>query len=207
MQTSIKLLVSSAVLLAASSAAFGQSSANERLGESSPTFDRPTGDSTEGACQISGQNYSLGVPYAAYSADFQDAVLSISLTSSPQDSFLALYRGSFDPKMPCANFVAANDDVSPDLDSAINGAFPAGTYTIVVTAYGNNRDPEEPFEYGAYRLTTNASSLRRLTPFISTPNPVPVPVAGIPALALGSLGLIGAAGFLSRRRKAKADKA
>ncbi len=51
------------------------------------------------------------------------------------DTYLHLYRGSFNPLNPCLNIVGTNDDNGEGLMALIDGTFPAGNYIIVVTSF------------------------------------------------------------------------
>jgi hypothetical protein len=56
-------------------------------------------------------------------------------TTNPQDSYFALYQGSFDPASPLTNLVYANDDLSASIfRSEINCTLTAGTNYILVTS-------------------------------------------------------------------------
>lgn len=190
MNLSIKLLASAAMLLAASTAAFGQTVVNSQLTESSPLFGNPEPFQNTG-CMVIQQPYFA---YATHSIAHAGGTLDVSLQSEDYTPYLGIYNGAFNPEEPCENAVAYIEAVEDAAEFSED--LPEGTYTLVSTTY----DPEY---YGAYRLTFNATLLQPPAPAA----PTPVPVAGIPALALTSLGLIGAAGFVSRRRKAKAEKA
>lgn len=198
MKTSIKLFLSAVALAASSGAAFGQTVVTGTLNASNPTFTRPTPFEVGENCSLASSFSALN--YFTHTANHYGGTFTINLDSSEFDAVVGLYNGPFDPANPCANAVEYDDDSGTggpstlDYNAVISVNQPAGNYTIVVTTYSRNWGNG----YGAYTLTTRSIPNRAVTP---------VPVAGIPALAFTSLGLLGAAGFVSRRRKAKAEKA
>lgn len=202
MKTSIKLLLSAAVLAASSTAAFGQTVITGTLDSNSPLFERPHTKEPGEECELNGVGpfYS----YAAYTADHAGGELTVRLESTDYandgyDPFLGIYNDTFNPSLGCQNAVEYVDDTGGAPNALISGNYPAGRYVIVATTWSPD------LSSGSYALTTNATNVAPWAP--TAAKPVAVPAAGIPALALGSLGLIGAAGFVSRRRKAKAEKA
>lgn len=201
MKTSIKLLLSAAVLAASSTAAFGSAFYSGNFSDVTQTFTRPGGFQSADGCGSSGYT----VPYMSYTVVHDGGQLNIKLNSNDFDTFLGLYDGAFDATNPCDNAIEYDDDGGQGgfegvRNSAISRDLPAGEYTVVATSYfvGEDGEDGEIYGYGTYTLTIG-------NPPLAT-TPVPVPVAGIPALALGSIALIGAAGFMSRRRKAKVEQ-
>ena len=179
-----------AVLIAAwGLGASAQTVVNGVLTNSSPIYTRIVAMSVGGQCSVS----SLGtaVKYASYSINHAGGVLDITEDSSDFDAYLSLYSGSFDPSQPCLNAVASHDDLNgtQNTNSRISATLPAGAYVAVVATFYNN-------DSGAYTFTSNGA----LSQAVATA-PTPVPVVGIPALIFGALGVFGAAGFISRRRK------
>lgn len=196
MKSSIKLLLSTAVLAAGSNAAFGEAAISGVLSETSPTFSVPEPFAPPADCKIPMQTR---VSYATHLISHTGGTLEIILAADgeatngkPLDLILGLQNGALESDAPCDNAIAYADiGGNTGLDAGITLQLPPGNYTAVATTFND-------FEYGKYILSYRS---------IATVEPTPVPVASIPALALGSLGLIGAAGFVSSRRKAKPKKA
>lgn len=194
MKKTIQILLSAAVLATASSSVLGRT-IDDALNTDSPRYERPIDFTFGSICDSDG---GFNVEYKTHPINHTGGVLDIQLNSDDFDTVLGLHSATFDPLDPCATALEYNDNggiggANEDSNSVISLDLPSGPYVIIATAF--NRDIAE----GAYTLIYTSSE--------APSQPVSVPVAGIPALALGSLSLIGAAGFVSRRRKAKAENA
>ncbi len=154
-----------------------------------PTFNRPAGLTT-----LSAVGTSVSFETFQFSLSLADTV-TITVTSAniaavgngnPNDSYLLLYAGAFNPASPLTNLVAFNDDIGGgNFLSSINGfAASAGTlYTVVMTTFNN----------GAFGTYNNS---------ITTPNAAIITVPEPSSIvAMGVLGLAGVT-VLRRRRAA-----
>lgn len=185
MNARIKLLLSSAILAVCGSA-MGQTVITGKLDANSPKFHRPRSVAQAGSCFLStlGTNFY----YATHTINHPGGNLELTLMArgGTNDAYLGLYNAALDPQSPCLNAIAYDDDSGPSLDSYLNLPLPPGRYTVVATTYDSNVTAN-------YTLTSSAPAAA----------PHAVPVAGLPALALTSVGLLGAAGWTTRRRKAE----
>ena len=108
------------------------------------------------------------------------------LTTAAFDSFVFLYRPSFDPSSPLTNALIGNDDLLGTTTSGFVTNLDADTpYVLVITGY-------EGFEYGQYSTTIGG-------PGAVTVSAVPEPATY--ALMVLGLGVVGLA-----RRRAKSLK-
>ena len=128
------------------------------LTAASPTFARPTsagaGSPTSCTPALGSPNITLysAQPFNVGTTGTYDVVnLSNTFTTvNSQDSYFALYQGSFDPVNPGMNLVYANDDLSASIfRSEINCTLTAGVTYILVTT---------PFNVGATGDFTNQIS-------------------------------------------------
>ena len=199
MRPSIKLFLSASALILSSSAAFAQSVATGALSASSPTFHRPEELNFGGNCVL--DDDATDVAYKTYTIAHPGGPLELSLDADEWvdegdlDPFLGLYSGAFTAANACINAIAYNDDGGDGFNSKLSLDLASGTYTVVATSYANE-------EFGTYTLTSSAP----IVPSVVPSNATPVPVAGVPALALMGLGLFGAA-CATRRRKVKVPQA
>jgi hypothetical protein len=119
---------------------------NNTLTADDPTFNRPLTFAQGGNCTLSA--VGTAVRFKAIPITLTcSSNLTISLvdadgaaiTPTQADTFLALYGpGGFNPAMPCANAIAANDD-AVGVRSRIVTTTPLapGNYTVVVTSFAN----------------------------------------------------------------------
>lgn len=111
------------------------------------------------------------------------------LTTAAFDSFVFLYRPSFDPNASLTNALIGNDDLLGTTTSGFLTHLDAGTrYVLVITGY-------EGFEYGQYSTTIGG-------PGVVTASVTAVPEPETYALMALGLGVVGLA-----RRRAKSLKA
>lgn len=104
-----------------------------------PTWTRPTsvGDGTSGSCTLSGT--ATAVSYEALPMNVTEAGLyTITTTYGGHDGYLFLYDGSFNAADPCLNLIALNDDFGGIGGSQILATLTPGSYTLVVTGFGND---------------------------------------------------------------------
>ncbi len=89
---------------------------------------------------------SVNIPnhYRTHSITHLGGPLRIETTAAslapfaPDDTYVFVYAGSFNPGNACQNSVAANDDDGVGFLSLIQGNFPAGDYVVVVTTFLSN---------------------------------------------------------------------
>ena len=137
------------------------------LDSTAPTFNRTLPFTQGGACVLSG--VGTAVHYRTQQISLASAAnVTVSLvpadgatiTPADADTFLILYGpGAFNPATPCAGAVAANDDAVGNL-SRITTTTPlaAGTYTIVVTSFGN--EPTDfPYIYTGFSSAPTGSAV------------------------------------------------
>ena len=116
-------------------------------------------------------------------------VYDIAANSNAFDTYLGLYRGSFDPQSPLTNALQYDDDSGPGFNSLISRSLSTGTqYFAVVTSFA-------PEARGAYSLTFTGPG----TATIGT-GAVPEPATW----AMMILGM-GAVGFAMRSAKRRSD--
>jgi hypothetical protein len=129
-----------------------------------PTFNRTLSFSQGGTCNLS--TVGTAVHYRTHSLTMIAAGnLTVSTVASDgasiapagADTVIILYGpGGFSPASPCANAIAASDDVSGTAQSRIVTTTPlaAGTYTVVVTSFDNSPPPPNnlPWTYSLYVL-------------------------------------------------------
>lgn len=153
------------------------------LTASDPTFNRPF---TLANLSTVGTNvaYDLYGFHVSAAGTYSIEVTAFGATSS--DTFLALYRGAFNPASPLTNLVQVDDDSGAGLLSLLTSSLQAGTqYFVALSSYGNA-------QYGTYtgRFNTVSGSGQVIldvpvTP--GTPGQVPEPAT----LALLPLALAG----------------
>lgn len=189
MQPLIKQFIPVAALIAAS-AACGQTVITDTLDANSPAnrglprFLSPP-DRCSGFVLATGPTYQYGTHTIFHTGGILDVKLELS---GPHEFSLGIHSDEPDDWLPsCASAVAYTTDES---SAQLSLDLPTGTYTLVANTSADSTN--RPYTLTYKSLGSALAS---------------VPAAGLPALAFTSLGLIGAAGFVTRRRKAKSKKA
>ena len=140
-----------------------------------PIFNRPVSTTT-----LSGVGTAVFYDVQRFSLTLSSSVtLTVDSATfspgTPDDSFLALYQGAFNPASPLTNLIAVDDDSGPGFLSSISAPLLAGTnYFLVTTAFANGVT-------GPYNDTitpANAASV------------VVVPEPSTWAMAVGGLGVL-----------------
>ena len=134
------------------------------LGASDPTWTRPSDRAVGGTYQDSSNN---SMPYKVHTIRTTTVGSTLSVTtdsSTPFDSFLALYS-SFVPGNPQANLLAADDDGAgyPHARLTRTGLAANTNYYLVITSYSNNADAVHPL-YGNYSLTVGGNFVETRPP-------------------------------------------
>ncbi len=168
---------------------------NVVLSAASPTFNRPN---TLTALSAVGTNvfYQAQQFYVNTTGTYGLETTTALLAPTPaDDTFLALYRPSFNPASGLTNLIALDDDAGVGALSLISTSLTANTqYVLVTTTFNNNVT-------GA--ITTRISGATGSTVTLGVVPSVGAPEPG--SLSLLGMGLVSGAGTLGVvRRKRKA---
>ncbi|MBD2699077.1 M36 family metallopeptidase [Spirosoma sp. BT702] len=101
----------------------------------SPTYVRPYGNNITAYSAWGDANYQSFTFTAPSSGTFTFDIIAASLTGTePSDTYLSLYRSSFNPSSPATNFLRGDDDSATQGRSKLTHSLTQGTIYILVAS-------------------------------------------------------------------------